>query len=191
MNPEQKEKIIKYARFVFGLLILVWLFLLTPMIANQSILTVLMVYIMTPLAILAAPAIAISIYFLVTAKMRPRLDVVLLLILFVCLFNLGHGLIRGDISGNSELRVTVTREDGAPVADVEVDVGKQAGQPPKGGAEDTDKNGVATFKIKSGDYVIYFNMNKFPADLMPPMEPTSVKVSEGEPTLQTIILKAK
>jgi len=190
-SPEQKDKIIKYTRFAFGLLILVWLFFVTPMLANQDFITVAYVYVMTPFAVFAVPSIAVGVYFLVTTKIRFRLDVVLLLLLSILLFNLGRGVMPENISGDAELQVTVTRQNGAPVVDVEVDVAKQTGQPPQGGFRNTNADGVATFKINPGDYVIYFNMGNFSADLMPPPGPISVRVGEGEPTLKTIILEAK
>jgi len=190
-SPEQKAKIIKYARFVFGLLILVWLFFITPILANQDFITVAYFYIMSPFVVFAVPSIAISLYFLVTTKIRFRLDVVLLLLLSFLLFSLGRGVMPENISGDAELQVTVTRQNGAPVVDVEVDVAKETGQPPQGGFRNTNADGVATFKIKSGDYVIYFNQGNFPADLMPPPGPISVQVGEGELSLKTIILETK
>ncbi len=191
VSPEQKAKIIKYARFVFGLLILVWLFLITPMLANQDFITVAYFYVMTPFVLFVVPAIAVGVYFLVTTKIRFRLDVVLLLLLSILLFNLGRGVMPENISGDAELQVTVTRQNGAPVVDVEVDVAEQTGQPPQGGFRNTNADGVATFKIKSGDYVIYFNVGNFPADLLPPPGPISIQISGGEPTLKTIILENK
>jgi hypothetical protein len=191
ISSEQKVKIIKYARFVFGLLILVWLFFITPILANQDFITVAYFYIMSPFVVFAVPSIALSVYFLVTTKIRFRLDIVLLLLLLFLLFSLGRGVMPENISGDAELQVTVTRQNGAPVVDVEVDVAKETGQPPQGGFRNTNADGVATFKIKPGDYVIYFNQGNFPADLMPPPGPVSVQVGEGELSLKTIILETK
>ncbi|MFA5128688.1 MAG: hypothetical protein WC445_01835 [Patescibacteria group bacterium] len=191
ISSEQKVKIIKYARFVFGLLILVWLFFITPILANQDFITVAYFYIMSPFVVFAIPSIAVSVYFLVTTKIRFRLDVVLLLLLLFLLFSLGRGVMPENISGDAELQVTVMRQNGAPVVNIEVDVAKETGQPPQGGFRNTNADGVATFKIKPGDYVIYFNQGNFPADLMPPPGPVSVQVGEGELSLKTIILETK
>ncbi len=190
-SPEQKTKSIKYARFAFGLIIFLWLFLVAPTLANQDFFTAVMFYFLTPLAFLAIPSMAIGIYFLATAKMRVRLDIIVVILLILCLFNLERMMMRENISGGAELQVTVTREDGLGVANLEVDLGKQAGQPPEGGVENTDENGVATFKIKPGDYVIYFNMGNFPADLFPPPEPILIKAEEDGLNSKTVILKSK
>ncbi len=187
---ERKMKIVKYLKFIFGLLIFVWLFLIMPMLSGYDFLTTAVLYFSTPFALFALPSIAIGIYFLATAKIRPKIDIIILIILFICLLGLGRGMIKESIGGNAELKVTIVRTDGTPVAGVEVDVAKQAGPPPEGGFENTNADGIADFEINPGDYVIYFNINNFPGELMPP-DPTPINVVEGKLTSKTIILERK
>lgn len=82
-------------------------------------------------------------------------------------FPLTPSFFQGDIRGETELRVTVLRDGIQPIPDLEVDLAKEPGHPPKGGSVETDHRGVATFFINPGIYYIYFNMKNFPADLQP------------------------
>jgi hypothetical protein len=190
VSPEQKIRIIKYARFIFGLLIFAWLFSVMPMLSGNDFLTTVMFYFLTPLALFAIPMILIGVYFLVTAKIRPRLDIIILIILFICLFGLMRGAIGENIGGSAELKVTVVQKNGTPVVGVEVDVAKETGPPPEGGFKNTNDEGIADFEIEPGDYVIYFNMNNFPQELIVP-EPVPINITGDNPILKTIILETK
>jgi len=71
-------------------------------------------------------------------------------------------------------------------------VAEKPGQPPEGGVGETNKQGLATFYIKPGNYYIFFNSNNFPPDLKYPVEKMiPVKVEEGKINQATIILKSK
>ena len=96
-----------------------------------------------------------------------------------------------SIKGIASLNVTVKTKLGAPVKNVEVDVGKKAGPPPIGGVAKTNEKGIATFFVKPGNYVIYFNDNTFPAELKAPASPKKVRVTAGAPVDATITLESK
>lgn len=98
---------------------------------------------------------------------------------------------QGDIQGDTELRVTVLRDNGEPVPNIEVDVAEQTGPPPEGGAVETDASGLATFFIKPGVYSVYFNMGTFPGDLQPPQGSKRINVESGKINEETIILNSK
>jgi hypothetical protein len=103
-------------------------------------------------------------------------------------FNLpGAALLKKSIAGNEVLKVTVLMDNRVqdPVANVEVDVAETPGPPPEGGVSPTDSKGVATFHIKPGTYVIYFNNANFPKNLAVP-ELVPVTVTQGEVAQVTI-----
>lgn len=93
------------------------------------------------------------------------------------------------IAGNAELKVTLLMDNNVKnsLANVEVDVAEKPGPPPKGGVAVTDEQGVATFKIKPGNYVIYFNEASFPKNLAVP-QLQQITVSEGEANAKTLLV---
>ncbi len=95
----------------------------------------------------------------------------------------------GGIEGNSELKVTLLMDNNVknPLSNIEVDVAKKPGPPPKGGVAYTNESGAATFKVKPGDYYIYFNSNAFPKNLKVP-ELMQVSVQEGAVTEKTVLI---
>jgi len=95
----------------------------------------------------------------------------------------------GNIKGVNELRIQVLSE-GKPVKNLEVDVAKRPGPPPKGGVVFTDKNGIATFYLGSGKYYVFFNAANFPKNLEYP-EPKQIVVEEGKVNDYTINLIPK
>lgn len=107
-------------------------------------------------------------------------------------FPLNTSFLQSDIRGDAELRVTILRDNGQPVPNLEVDVAEETGPPPKGGIFETDENGLATFFIKPGVYSVYFNMGTFPGDLQPlPQGSKRIKVELGKINEETIILTSK
>ncbi len=93
------------------------------------------------------------------------------------------------IVGNAELKVTLLMDNNVknPLPNVEVDLAGKPGQPPEGGTAITDESGVATFKVKPGNYFIYFNDNAFPKNLKVP-ELEQIVVSEGVSNKKTILI---
>jgi hypothetical protein len=97
-----------------------------------------------------------------------------------------------NIQGTAILKVTVKTNRGALVKNLEVDIGKQSGPPPVGGVSKTDAKGIATFSVKPGTYMVYFNKYGFPSNLQyPPDAPPTVKVTAGAPVETTVTLKSK
>lgn len=92
------------------------------------------------------------------------------------------------IEGGAVLKVTVLAVDNAPISELEVDVGKEPGPPPEGGVMTTDVNGTATFYIRPGSYIVYFNQAAFPSDLLYPNKLYQVDVSEDRLNTLTIFL---
>ncbi len=105
----------------------------------------------------------------------------------------GFAIPEKSIEGNAKLEVKLVLDNGTPLSKIEVDVADKTGPPPKGGAAVTDENGVATFSIKPGSYVIYFNVGTFPKNLDWPQEgpAISIQVSEDTVNQKTLILKTK
>lgn len=95
-----------------------------------------------------------------------------------------------SIKGNAKLEVKLMTDSNTPISNVEVDVGQQAGPPPKNGVSTTDANGIATFYIQPGNYVIYFNLNNFPANLQMPSY-KQISVAGNQDNSQTIVVKTK
>ncbi len=96
------------------------------------------------------------------------------------------------IEGNAELEVTLLMDNNVknPLPNIEVDVAEKPGPPPKGGIGLTDENGVAMFKIKPGNYFIYFNDTVFPKNLAtPPLE--QITVVEGSINEKTLLITTK
>lgn len=93
------------------------------------------------------------------------------------------------IEGDTEVSVTLLMDNNSkdPLANIEVDIGKKPGPPPKGGVAITNQVGIATFKIKPGDYVIYFNDLTFPSNLAVP-ETQPITVTEGDANVKTILI---
>ncbi len=98
-----------------------------------------------------------------------------------------------SIEGKAKLEVKLVLDNGQPLERIEVDVGETTGPPAKGGVAVTDENGVATFAIRPGTYVIYFNLSTFPKNLEVPEDgsETKVQVTESTTNRKTIILKTK
>ena len=96
------------------------------------------------------------------------------------------------IEGNAELSVTLLMNNNVknPIPNTEVDVAEKPGQPPKGGVAITNESGVATFKIKPGNYYIYFNENSFPKNLAIP-ESQQITVVEGKVNEKTFLVNTK
>jgi hypothetical protein len=92
------------------------------------------------------------------------------------------------IEGGAMLKVTVLTVDDVPVSKLEVDVGREPGPPPEGGLETSDDNGTATFYIRPGSYVVYFNAANYPTDLIYPNKVYQIDVSEVKPNKLTISL---
>jgi hypothetical protein len=91
--------------------------------------------------------------------------------------------------GRNELRVKILSE-GKPVKNLEVDVAKKPGPPPKGGVAITDENGIATFYLESEKYYVFFNAANFPKNLEYPV-PKQIVVEEGKVNEYTINLTPK
>jgi len=192
INP---VKLASVGKFILGLGILTAFFLGVPTIAHTDLLSALMGAIMSPLIIFVLPVIFIGLYFTFSAKIRWRVDIFLLIIVIVCFSSIyqfiKQSVQRGDIRGETKLEVTVVKENETPVADLEVDVGEKPGTPPQGGVMTTDEKGVATFYIRPGLYVIYFNAKNFPKDLEYPQDSKQVRVEEGKINQATVTLKLK
>jgi uncharacterized GH25 family protein len=95
----------------------------------------------------------------------------------------------GNIKGENELRVKILSE-GKPVKNLEVDVAKKPGPPPKGGVAITNENGIATFYLESGKYHVFFNAANFLKNLEYPA-PKQIVVEEGKVNEYTINLTPK
>jgi len=93
-----------------------------------------------------------------------------------------------SIIGNAELKITVLRPDGSPATNLEVDVATQPGAPLKGGIAITDSKGEAIYKVKPGNYFVFFNSINFPKSLAQPHSPIQVTLVENQTTEQTINL---
>ncbi len=185
---------VKILRFLVGLSTFVLLLWFIPKSAGADIISALFGYISFPLVIFFAPAVIIGLYFIITTKLRLRLDILLLLLLVFLIFNLKSVTsppTTQDISGDTRVEITVLREDKTPVANLEVDLGERPGPPPVGGRQLTNSKGIATFFVKSGTYKIYFNTLNFPKDLIQPIDPLQIKVEEGKINTKTIILNYK
>ena len=124
--------------------------------------------------------------------------VVVLLVIVALLY--GGGIVLGfdlpkpafldqGIGGSAELKVTLLMDNNLknPLANIEVDVAKKLGPPPKGGVAVTDESGVATFKIKPGNYYLYFNHASFPKNLAVP-ESQPITVTEGAVNQKTLLI---
>lgn len=96
------------------------------------------------------------------------------------------------IEGNAQLNVTLLMDNNVknPISDVEVDLAEKPGQPPKGGVAVTNEQGIATFKVKPGNYVIFFNDNTFPKNLKVPGL-VQVEVKEGITNEKVILVTTK
>lgn len=105
----------------------------------------------------------------------------------------GFGFFGKSIEGNAKLEVKLVLDNGTPLSKIEVDVGEKTGPPPKGGVAITDETGVATFNIRPGEYVIYFNLGTFPKNLDYPQggPETKVQVEENKVNQKTLTLKTK
>lgn len=95
-----------------------------------------------------------------------------------------------SISGRAELQVTVLHPDKTPAVGLEVDIATEIGKVLEGGHVNTDVNGIATFKVKPGNYFIFFNALNFPQDLEY-RETPQIEVNEGKTASKVIILQAK
>ncbi len=130
--------------------------------------------------------------------MKMLLKTFLVLVVFISGYALGNyipwsgfSFSGGEsIAGSAKLEVTLQMDNGQPVADVEVDLAEKPGPPKKGGVAVTNENGIATFSIQPGNYVIYFNSGSFPQNLEEP-KPQSVQVSEENISKKIIVLKTK
>jgi hypothetical protein len=190
-------KLVGVGRFVFGLAILAALFIGVPTLANRPFTDlIMMLFVPTPVMIIAYPLILAGLYFTFSAKFRWRLDVVALIIVVLCFFGF-YQVINSSLStspsirGEAVLEVTILTENQRPVADLEVDVATKPGQPPQGGLAKTDERGVATFSVKPGEYFIFFNSNNFPSNLVYPDETKSVKVEAGKINQVSVVLKSR
>jgi hypothetical protein len=94
-----------------------------------------------------------------------------------------------SISGSAVLEVRLLMDNNVqdPVARVEVDLAEEPGPPPDGGVATTDQTGTATFNVKPGEYVIYFNDSNFPENLSAPATQPVTVTQEG-PNVVTIML---
>ena len=193
MNP----KLLKLAgigRLILGLLILASVFFGVPVLAHRSFAEMIMFLVApTPVIFIIYPIIIVGLYFTFTARFRWRIDVFALTILTLCfaIFYQFSNPNRGDIRGEAKLEITVLTENQKPVANLEVDVAEEPGQPPEGGVLNTNEQGVAAFSIKPGDYVVYFNSGNFPPNLEYPQDSTPVKVEAQKINQKTIILKSR
>ncbi|MDD2696964.1 MAG: hypothetical protein PHE52_02295 [Candidatus Pacebacteria bacterium] len=202
---DKLSKVLGIGRYFLGLAFFAILFWVFPKLLNQPVLSTALGYFTFPFVILSVPIIILGLYFIIVSKTRWKLDVILILLAVVC-FNGLRGLYQGmvpqgenqgesqleNIVGDAELRVTILTENQTPVAGVEVDVGEGPGKPPEGGSIDTNEQGMAIFSIKPGNYVIYFNTYKFPANLEQPTGgQVPIAVEAGQINQKTIILKSK
>lgn len=97
----------------------------------------------------------------------------------------------GDsIVGDAELRIHVVTDDGTAVTGLEVDLAETMGPPPEGGYAVSDGNGVATFHVKPGEYLAYFNSNTFP-QYLEMIDSYPVSVEDGVANEATIVLETK
>ena len=189
------KKILPVLRFLFGLVILGWLFWGIPTLTHQSPIFIMMVSVST-LAPFALPLILAAGYFLFTGRFRWRFDIIALIIAVFCsialsrMLNINLSFSKNGIKGEVKLEVTILREENSqPLADLEVDVAEKPGQPPEGGVSKTNQNGVAVFYLKPNTYTIYFNSNNFPSNLKQPENFVQVKVEKDRINQQTILLK--
>ncbi len=198
--PKSESKLnrfIKIFRFFLGLFIFIWMFWLAPKLATgeESLIGALMFYGMFPMMAFSIPSALIGLYFIITTKFRMRLDIILLLILFLLLSTLYKFMVpqkpAGDIFGNNKVEITLLNEDQQPLTNVEINLGEKTGTPPQGGRQVTNSKGVATFFVKPGKYFIYFNDLFFPKDLMKPIDLLQITVEEGKPVTKTVILNYK
>lgn len=108
-------------------------------------------------------------------------------------FNLPRpAFLERSVAGNAELKVTVLMDNNVknPLNNIEVDVGEQPGPPAKGGVAITDNAGVATFHLRPGSYVIYFNLGTFPKNLAMP-ELVHIEIRENQANEKTLLLQTK
>lgn len=92
------------------------------------------------------------------------------------------------------LRIKVTKPDGSPCANLEVDLWTSSAQagPPDAGYTTTDASGIAIFEVPAGDYKIGFNLNNFPTDEYAfPRQKTLVSVQGDETTEEVIRLQPR
>jgi hypothetical protein len=98
------------------------------------------------------------------------------------------GMVEDIPDGKGLLEVTVTGSDGTPMVGIEVDVNYSPGEPPSWGVAEADSSGVAVFELDPGDYVVYFNSNRFPSGYAMP-DVREVTIQEGEVTRVDIVLQ--
>ena len=98
-----------------------------------------------------------------------------------------------SIEGNAKLEVKLVMDNGTPLSKIEVDVGEKPGPPPTGGFAVTNEKGIATFNIRPGNYVIYYNLSTFPKNLEWPERGPGIKVQvdENKVNEKTIMIKTK
>jgi len=99
--------------------------------------------------------------------------------------------LKAQVEGDTPLYVQILSDAGTPVANLEVDFGIRNAD---GGHElamynFTNQSGVATFFVKDGDYLIFFNTNGFPSNLAYMGALTSVTVTNATLNEKTITLK--
>jgi len=189
-------KLASVGRFVFGLAILAGIFWVVPTLAHvsPSIIVAMMSVAITPLTFLIYPITIAGIYFVFTSKFRWRIDVIAIIIVIIAFYGTYqfiNPLSSLDIGGNTTLNVTVLTELQKPVVNLEVDLAEKAGPPPSGGTANTNNQGVATFSVKPGDYVVYFNTLNFPKNLEYPQDSQPVHTTEGKINQATVVLKSK
>jgi len=92
------------------------------------------------------------------------------------------------IEGEARLEVLLLTDNGRPLDNVEVDLAEEPGPPPVGGVSLSNKEGIAIFDVKPGNYFIFFNASNFPKNIEYP-EPRAVEVLEDQVNQETITLQ--
>lgn len=204
--------VVRYLRFLLGLGIVVWLFVGMPTLFRMDFFMAALVFLTAPPPnLLVYPALVVALYFIVSSRIRVRVDTVALVVAAGCLYGL-YGLVSEselganapawvprlpgqksfDIVGDAVLRVKAVTDRGEPVAGLEIAIGESPGGPSRGGVVRTDATGTANFALKPGSYYLGIGMKDYPKDVeLPEFRPFRIVVEEGKTNEQLITLKVK
>lgn len=100
--------------------------------------------------------------------------------------------LRKDISGDIELRVMAVTDKGQPVENLAIGLSRKPYAPPDiGGEQYTNKEGVAIFRLKAGEYYLGVGNKSIPQDLEYRTAPFRIDVREGAINEQRITLYSR
>jgi hypothetical protein len=75
----------KIVRYIFGLAILIFLFVGVPLLSHQSPVLIFMFTVSFPGALFVDPLLIAGLYFMFTGKFRPRIDITAFIIIIACI----------------------------------------------------------------------------------------------------------